>query len=55
MTLRGYIFVSFEQINFKLGNCTNLQALFPVESMSTSLCQKLKKKNFEKSFEPGYV
>ena len=29
--LRSWIFVSFQQITYKLGNCTNLKALFPVE------------------------
>ena len=31
MTLRSYIFVNFQQIPFKLGNFTNLKALFPAE------------------------
>ena len=32
-TLRRYIFVSFQQITFKLGNFINLKALFPAEEM----------------------
>ena len=31
-TLRSYIFVSFQQITFKLGNFVNLKALFSVVS-----------------------
>ena len=32
-TLRRYIFVSFQQKAFKLGNFTKLKALFPAEAM----------------------
>ena len=32
-TLRSHIFVSFHPITLKLGNSTNLNALFPVASM----------------------
>ena len=47
----SYIFVSFQQITFKLGNFTNLKALFSVVSTDFPFfpCQKLKK-NREKVY-----
>ena len=40
-----YIFVSFQQVTFKLGNFTNLKALFSVVSTDFPFfpCQKLRK------------
>ena len=35
-TLRGYIFVSFQQITFKLRNFTDIKALFP--AVLTDFC-----------------
>ena len=35
-TLRGYIFVSFQQITFKLRNITDIKALFP--AVLTDFC-----------------
>ena len=39
-TLRSYILVTFQQITFKLGNCTNVKVLFPVVLMDFPLLGK---------------
>ena len=35
-TLRNYIFVSFQQVTFKFGNCINLKVLISEESTDFS-------------------
>ena len=55
--LQLYIFISFQQITIKPGSCSNLEALFSVESVAFSItcpCQKLKEKSALK-FEASLV
>ena len=52
MTLRSYIFVSYQQITFYLGNFINLEALFLVVSMDSLQLvhvKSWKKKNLKRS------
>ena len=53
MTLRSYIFVSYKQITFYLGNFINLEALFLVVSMDS--LQLVHVKSWKKKPEKVYI
>ena len=52
MTLRNCIYISFQQITFKLGNFTNCKALFSV--VSTGFSELVHVKSLKKNCEKGY-
>ena len=52
-TLRSHIFISFQQITFKRGNFTNLQALFSV--VSTNFRELAHDKSWEKKRKKVYL